>query len=257
MKEQTKTNYENTLMSVAGHLAILGFLVTSFVMIGGPVETIITQNHVQITEIDLSMVKVTGTESKLWNTSAPDVADLPRADFPEKKPAKNDPADEIGDDKPIETPSMLTDAPEKKPDDKKSGESDKKIEGTRDDNAPRARTVVRVNRETRSLDRTMTISVVDALRVALTRCWVIDTKHPGIEDIRAVAHLTMYKNGTVRDMWFESASRADSDPAFAYVLETIRGAVQTCQPFKMLPASEFDAWEQIQLTFYPVSGKIM
>jgi hypothetical protein len=102
----------------------------------------------------------------------------------------------------------------------------------------------------------MTVSVVDALRVALTRCWAIDSQRPDIEDIRAVAHLTMNRDGMVRDVWFESASRADTDPAFAYVLETIRGALSACQPFKMLPVSEFGHWEKIDLTFYPTSGTI-
>ncbi|MDE6478084.1 MAG: hypothetical protein K2L94_02430, partial [Alphaproteobacteria bacterium] len=123
--------------------------------------------------------------------------------------------------------------------------------------APKKKTVVRVNREVMTLDRTMSISVVDALRVAMTRCWVIDTTRPDITDIRAVAHLTMNKSGMVRDVWFESAARANTDAAFAYVLDTIRDAINTCQPFKMLPPGEFAKWEKIQLTFYPTQGKVM
>lgn len=103
----------------------------------------------------------------------------------------------------------------------------------------------------------MTVSVVDALRVAMTRCWVIDTTRADIGDIRAVAHLTMRRNGTVRDVWFESESRAETDPAFAYVLETIRDAINACQPLNMLPKNEYNKWEKIQLTFYPTSGKVM
>ena len=117
--------------------------------------------------------------------------------------------------------------------------------------------VIRVNRESVSLNRTLNVSVVDALRVAMTRCWVIDKNRPDISDIRAVAHLTMRKNGTVRDVWFESAARAETDAAFAYVLDTIRAAINTCQPLKMLPENEFSKWEKIQLTFYPNSGKVM
>ena len=117
--------------------------------------------------------------------------------------------------------------------------------------------VIRVNRESVSLNRTLNVSVVDALRVAMTRCWVIDKNRADIADIRAVAHLTMRKNGTVRDVWFESAARAETDPAFAYVLDTIRAAINTCQPLKMLPANDYAKWEKIQLTFYPNSGKVM
>ena len=91
----------------------------------------------------------------------------------------------------------------------------------------------------------------------MTRCWVIDTGRPDISDIRAVAHLKMRKNGTVQDVWFESAARADTDPAFAYVLETIKNAIDVCQPFRMLPVSEYEKWRDIQLTFYPNQGKVM
>ena len=91
----------------------------------------------------------------------------------------------------------------------------------------------------------------------MTRCWVVDTTRTDIGDIRAVAHLTMRKNGTVRDVWFESATRAETDPAFAYVLETIRDAINACQPLNMLPQKEFSKWEKIQLTFYPTTGKVM
>ena len=123
--------------------------------------------------------------------------------------------------------------------------------------APKKKKVVRVNREVMSLDRTMTVSVVDALRVAMTRCWVVDTSRADIEGIRAVAHLTMRRNGTVRDVWFESEARAETDAGFAYVLQTIRDAINVCQPLKMLPANEFNKWEKIQLTFYPTTGKVM
>ena len=103
----------------------------------------------------------------------------------------------------------------------------------------------------------MTVSVVDALRVAMTRCWTIDTNRPDLADIRAVAHLKMRPNGTVADVWFESAARADSDPTFAYVLDTIRVAIRTCEPFSMLPRNEYNKWQSIQLTFYPTSGRVM
>jgi len=146
---------------------------------------------------------------------------------------------------------------EEKVEEKKEDKKDEKSKPVDDAPVPKKKRVIRVNREVLSLDRTLTISVVDALRVAMTRCWVIDTKRSDIADIRAVAHLTMRRNGTVRDVWFESAARAETDPAFAYVLDTIKSAIDTCQPFKMLPTNEFDKWEKIQLTFYPTQGKVM
>jgi len=237
MNKNKHFSYENILMSVVGHLIIVALMVTSFVLVIKRAQ-LVAPDRVQITEIDLTQVKITGDETKLYNTDFPDIKESA------KENSKKSKDEDIGDDKPIKTPSMIQSNKNKK-----TSKSDKPV--------PRKSMVVRVNRETVSLNRTMTVSVVDALRVALTRCWTVDTNRSDITDIRAVAHLTMYKNGAVRDLWFESAARAESDPAFAYVFETIRSAVKICQPFNMLPPSEFDKWEKIQLTFYPTSGKIM
>lgn len=230
MKTDKHFTSENLLMSIGGHLLLVAVMLTSFALVIERAK-LVSPDRVQIMEIDLSNVKITRDDTSLYNTEK-----LPPAKFPEPKKKV---AEEIGEDKPLEKPSLVT--PEKKVEEKK----------------PKTMTVVRVNRETANLTRTMTVSVVDALRVALTRCWVIDANHAGIEDIRAVAHLTMHRNGMVRDVWFESAARANADPAFSYVLETIRSALKTCEPFKMLPPEMFAEWEKIQLTFYPTTGKIM
>ena len=241
---------ENLMMSVMGHLVVLAVMITSFALVVDR-ATLVAPDRIQIYEIDLNAVRVSGDESVLYNVNA-DTTPTPDAPKPEQKPEPA-PAPAV-DDKPIESPSLIEDTTPDTPQDTATPSDAKNPDDTP---APRKKTVVRVNRQVVSLDRTLTISVVDALRVAMTRCWAIDTNHPGIGDIRAVAHLTMRRNGTVRDVWFESAARADSDPAFAYVLDTIRSAINVCQPFKMLPQNEFSKWEKIQLTFYPTQGKVM
>lgn len=220
---------ENLLMSVFGHLVLIALMVTAF-HFAMNTEKLVAPDRVEITEIDLSSVEITRDKTEVYNTEipAPEKIEIQK---PDEKP------EEVIPEKPIETPTLVeskTDATKEKP---------KEV--------IKKKTIVRVKRETASLNRTMTVSVVDALRVALTRCWMIDRTRDGLSDIRAVAHLTMNKNGMVSDMWFESAARADSDPVFDYVLETVRSAVATCQPFKMLPKSEFEYWEKIQLSFYP------
>lgn len=236
---------ENFLMSIGGHLLLVAIMITSFVIVVERAK-LVAPDRVQITEIDLSNVKITRDETNLYNVETPKSEKTKQE--PSKPADKKKPVPEPeGDDKPIEAPTLVDD-------NKPKSEPDKKTEETP---AQKKRTTVKVNRETVSLNRTMTVSVVDALRVALTRCWVIDTSRDDIADIRAVAHLTMWRNGKVRDVWFESASRAQTDPAFAYVLETIQDALNACSPFNMLPASEFDHWEKIQLTFYPTQGTIM
>ena len=240
---------ENLGVSIVGHAIVIVsiMILADFVLTGK--TRIIAPDRLQITMIDLSQVKVSGNETMLQNTNAPDEKAAKQEDKGDQKQA---PAPEVKAQEKIETPSMLDEVA------KKTQETTKK-EGKKPDDtpAPKKKTVVRVNRNVMTLDRTMTVSVVDALRVAMTRCWSIDTKRSDIADIRAVAHLTMRKNGTVSDVWFESAARADSDPAFAYVLETIRNAINVCQPLRMLPVAEYDKWNKIQLTFYPNTGAVM
>lgn len=222
-------------MSVAGHLVFVALMVTSFALVVDRAKTVVP-DRVEITEIDLRMVNVSGDETKLRNINAdtkPEPKPAPPAPTPISEPT---PA-------PVDTPTVVPD-------------NDLSSDTPVDEPKPK-KTVIRVNREILSLDRTLTVSVADALRVAMTRCWVIDTTRPGLDDIRAVAHLTMRQNGTVSDVWFEGAARADTDPAFAYVLETIRAAINTCQPFRMLPQNEYSNWREIRLTFYPTQGKVI
>ena len=253
MNQDKQFSLENLMVSVVGHLILIAIMVTSFAVLVNR-AMLVAPDRIQIMEIDLNSVKVSGDETKLYNTNPIEdktpVVKPEQTSEPEPAPAPDAP------EKEIETPSLVDPEPEAKP--------DKKAEPTPEPDkvepmpaAPKKKMVIRVNRESVSLNRTLNVSVVDALRVAMTRCWVIDKNRPDISDIRAVAHLTMRKNGTVRDVWFESAARAETDPAFAYVLETIRSAINTCQPLRMLPENEFEKWEKIQLTFYPTSGKVM
>lgn len=112
---------------------------------------------------------------------------------------------------------------------------------------------IKVNREVMTLDRTMTVSIIDAFRIAMTRCWQIDSPRPDFEGMRVVAHMRLYPNGRVQNYWFEQASMADTDITFAYVLDSIRMAIEACQPFSMLPRNEFEKWKTVQLTFFPMA----
>jgi len=247
MNSDKAFSLENVLISLIGHMVVIAIMVTSFAILVNR-AMLVAPDRIQIMEIDLDSVTVSSDETKLYNTNPPDIQKEEKK--AEEKP-KSEP-EKMESEKPVESPSLVEPEPEKKKEDKAKEE---KEEPKTD--APKKKMVIRVNRESVSLNRTLNVSVVDAMRVAMTRCWVIDKNRADISDIRAVAHLTMRKNGTVRDVWFESAARAETDPAFAYVLETIRSAINTCQPLRMLPANDFAKWEKIQLTFYPTSGKVM
>ena len=263
MKKFNRFSSENILISVAGHLVLVAVLITSFAVVVNRAK-MVAPDRIQIMEIDLNDVVVTGDETKLYNVG--NVAESKPEEPTPVPDAKPDEKDEITENEPEEVKQLtLVEEPEKKQEeaqeekkeDKKEQEKKQESKPVEPAPAPKKRKVVRVNREVLSLDRTLTVSVVDALRVAMTRCWVIDSARPDITDIRAVAHLTMRKNGTVRDVWFESQAREETDAAFAYVLETIRAAINRCQPLRMLPEKEFSKWEKIQLTFYPTQGKVM
>lgn len=259
MSPSNRFSSENLLMSICGHLLLIAIMLTSFALVIDR-AMLVAPDRIEILEIDLNAVRVGGDETILHNVNA-DAE-------PEPEPEQNDkpapapvpePVEELSDE-PIVAPTLIEQTPKEEEKTEPVEETvEPKTENAKEtETAPKKKkTVVRVNREVVSLDRTLTVSVVDALRVAMTRCWTIDTRRPDISDIRAVAHLTMRRNGTVRDVWFESAARAETDPAFAYVLNTIKSAIDVCQPFKMLPVSEFDKWEKIQLTFYPTQGKVM
>ena len=236
---------ENLLMSVCGHLVLLAIMITSFTLVVNRAK-LVAPDRIQIVEIDLDSVVVSGDETKLYNVGVPEQKEEKK---PESAPEKKEQEVEKTE---IKTTTLVEDVKKEVKQDSSDTKTEKKNE-----NAPKKKRVIKVNREVLSLDRTLTISVVDALRVAMTRCWVIDNHRPDIADIRAVAHLKMRKNGTVQDVWFESAARAETDPAFAYVLETIKDAIDTCQPFRMLPVNEYSKWQDIQLTFYPTQGKVM
>lgn len=248
MTKQTQFQSENFLMSVLGHLVLLAIIVFSVSVVIERAK-LVTPNRVQIVEIDLKTVRVSGNETKLQNTSVPDAKDNIKID--KKDNAKQNTKDEKSE---IKQPSIIEN--EEKTSTK---ENTKKNDIKKPDNKslPKKKTVVKVNREVLSLDRTMTVSVVDALRVALVRCWNIDTSRTDMDDIRLTAHLKMLPTGVVDRIWFESESRAESDPIFAYVLDTVKEAIRTCSPFSMLPRGEFDEWKDMTLTFYPSQGKIM
>ena len=228
-------------MSVCGHLALMAIMITSFVVVVDRAK-MVAPDRIEIYEIDLDSVRVSGDETILRNVNADADVEVSEPESAPEAPTNDeqtssdndganendaapDPIQEIVDE-PIDEPSLIEDVPEipepvVKPVEQSADANKSEPEKT-DEKPKKKKTVIRVNREVLSLDRTLTVSVVDALRVAMTRCWTIDTTRPDIDGIRAVAHLTMRRNGTVRDVWFESAARAETDPAFAYVLDTIR-----------------------------------
>ncbi|MCL2629639.1 MAG: hypothetical protein FWD33_03055 [Alphaproteobacteria bacterium] len=120
---------------------------------------------------------------------------------------------------------------------------------------PVVRTVT-VQRDRGALHRNVNVSIIDALRVAMTRCWQIDTGMPGLDGIVASAHLAMARGGFVREMMIENEDAIAATESGLYVLDTIRTAIANCQPFTMLPDEDFGAWRSIKLNFFPLQGAV-
>ena len=76
-------------MSLAGHLALVVVLITSVAIFVHRAE-MVTPDQIQIMEIDLSNVKITGDETKLYNTDAPKA----KQDTQPKEGTKSAPAPE-------------------------------------------------------------------------------------------------------------------------------------------------------------------
>ena len=248
MNKDVQFQSENFLMSVLGHLVLVALIMLSFSVVIERAK-LVTPNRIQITEIDLKNVKISGDETKFYNTNQIKPDDNVKTDKKTEE-KKNTEIEKID----LKQPTMVDNESKDLKKEKTKKKDEKKVE---DKPAPRKKTVVRVNREVLSIDRTMTVSVADALRVALTRCWNIDTTHPGIEDMRLTAHIKFLPTGVVDRLWFESESRAQTDADFAYVLDTAKAAIKTCSPFSMLPRNEYSKWRDTSVTFYPSKGKVM
>ena len=182
MKAKTQFDSENILMSVFGHLVLFSIMIFSFSFVVERAK-LVTPNRIEIVELDLKSVKISGDETKLYNTVQPKTDEVQKDD---KKDTKQPDAENKKID--LKQPTMVENE-SKKLDKEKSVKKDK----AKDENtpAPRKKKSGKFNLEVFSLDRTMTVSVVDALRVAMTRCWVVDTNRPDVADIRLTAHLKM------------------------------------------------------------------
>ena len=132
---------ENILMSVCGHLFLVAAVFTSVSLVMERAR-LVTPDRIQILEIDLDDVVVSGKETKLYNVGTPDVE--------KKQPEKTSKTE-------IKTTTLVEDLTK---DDNLEKRDEKSKEQASEQ--PKKKRVVRVNREVLSLDRSMTVSVVDA-----------------------------------------------------------------------------------------------
>ena len=68
MNKDTQFKSENFCMSILGHLVLIAIMTFSFSVIVERAK-LVTPNRVEIIELDLKNVKITGDETKLYNTN--------------------------------------------------------------------------------------------------------------------------------------------------------------------------------------------
>ena len=70
MSKFNQFSAENIMMSVCGHLVLLAIMITSFAIVVNRAK-LVAPDRIQIVEIDLDSVVVSGDETKLYNVGTP------------------------------------------------------------------------------------------------------------------------------------------------------------------------------------------
>ena len=143
MNQDKQFCLENLLMSVIGHLVLIAVMVTSFAILVHR-AMLVAPDRIEIMEIDLDSVSVSRDDTKLYNTAPPEEK---KAEKKAKEKAKAEP-EKIESEKSIEKPSMVDSEQDKKKEEKKPEQKTDPEQV-----APKKKMVVRVNRETVSLNR--------------------------------------------------------------------------------------------------------
>ena len=112
MAKFNRFSSENILISIAGHLVLVAVLITSFAVVVNRAK-MVAPDRIQIMEIDLNDIVVTGNETKLYNVGNV-VESKPEEPTPVPD-AKPDEKDEITENEPEEVKQLtLVEEPEKK-----------------------------------------------------------------------------------------------------------------------------------------------
>lgn len=131
---------------------------------------------------------------------------------------------------PQETPSVATDQPDLKLDEKAAASAGQ--------NAP--------------LGEKMTMSEEDALRHQLETCWNVPFGAKDAENLRVEVFMVINPDRTLREARIVDVSRYNSDSFFRAAADSAMRAVRNplCSPFQ-LPPDKYDTWKTVTVTFDP------
>ena len=99
--------------------------------------------------------------------------------------------------------------------------------------------------------RRVTISELDALRMQIERCWIVQAGARYAEDLAVKVRVYLKSDGSLqRDPKIVDDTRMGEDPFFRAAAESAIRAILKCAPFKM-PAEKYNLWREMELTFDP------
>ncbi len=108
------------------------------------------------------------------------------------------------------------------------------------------------HRSGNTTSKNLALSVLDALRVRIRQCWMIDTSqnYPNNMKIRITAFLD--QNGVV----YKTLAPNSIHKLERYVIGTAIRAINSCSPFDFLPKNKHQEWKEIEITFAPATKSI-
>lgn len=98
----------------------------------------------------------------------------------------------------------------------------------------------------------LSISETDAIRQQFYSCWTPPVGARDLENMSAVVHITIEKDGTVSNVALVPNAQYNGDSFYQVFAESAVRAVHKCSPLKVMPSPDkFSSWHEMELTFNP------
>lgn len=90
---------------------------------------------------------------------------------------------------------------------------------------------------------------LDALRARLRECWLLPAGAADAKDLAVEVRIQLKQDGSLASE--PALVRRGSSPYFQVAAESALRAVRRCAPFDFLPATKYEIWRDIEVTFDP------
>jgi hypothetical protein len=107
----------------------------------------------------------------------------------------------------------------------------------------------RPTNQAREVGETMTMSELDTIRLQIERCWNVPAGARDAQNMRVRIRINLNSDGSLNRPPEILDEGRMADPFYRTMAESARRAVNICTPLKNLPASKYERWREITLTF--------